>query len=125
MRFGGWLVVLGVLTEPSTLYPGSHDLEPECMQDRRTHVQVTCIHERLALFGCNSCTYDPGSKPLILSTDCMQDKCEPPVYVSDRRFMKSINLLQVAAHADGRSQVCCLSGENLINMSISLHTSWH
>ena len=35
----------------------------------------------------------------------MQDKCEPPVYVSDRRFMKAINLLQVAAHADGRSQV--------------------
>ena len=35
----------------------------------------------------------------------LQDKCEPPVYVSDRRFMKSINLLQVAAHADGRSQV--------------------
>ena len=36
----------------------------------------------------------------------LQDKCEPPVYVSDRRFMKSVNLLQVAAHADGRDQVC-------------------
>jgi MoxR-like ATPase len=35
----------------------------------------------------------------------LQDKCEPPVYVSDRRFMKSINMLQVAAFADGRSQV--------------------
>lgn len=35
----------------------------------------------------------------------VQDKCEPPVYVSDRRFMKSINMLQVAAFADGRSQV--------------------
>lgn len=35
----------------------------------------------------------------------LQDKCEPPVYVSDRRFMKSVNLLQVAAHADGRDQV--------------------
>lgn len=35
----------------------------------------------------------------------LQDKAEPPVYVSDRRFMKAINLLQVAAYADGRSQV--------------------
>ena len=35
----------------------------------------------------------------------LQDKCEPPIYVSDRRFMKAVNLLQVAAHADGRDQV--------------------
>ena len=35
----------------------------------------------------------------------LQDKAEPPVYVSDRRFMKSVNLLQVAAHADGRDAV--------------------
>ena len=27
------------------------------------------------------------------------------MYVSDRRFMKAVNLLQVAAHADGRDQV--------------------
>ncbi len=39
--------------------------------------------------------------------DYLQDKCEPPVYVSDRRFMKAINMLQVAAFADGRDQVCC------------------
>lgn len=37
--------------------------------------------------------------------DYLQDKCEPPVYVSDRRFMKSIQMLQVAAHADGRTAV--------------------
>ena len=36
----------------------------------------------------------------------LQDKAEPPVYVSDRRFMKAVNLLQVAAHADGRDTVC-------------------
>lgn len=35
----------------------------------------------------------------------LQDKCEPPIYVSDRRFMKAVNLLQVAAYADGRDQV--------------------
>lgn len=36
---------------------------------------------------------------------CLQDKCEPPIYVSDRRFMKAVQLLQVAAHADGRAAV--------------------
>ncbi|KAK9817098.1 hypothetical protein WJX72_009532 [[Myrmecia] bisecta] len=37
--------------------------------------------------------------------DYLQDKCEPPVYVSDRRFMKAVNLLQVAAYADGREVI--------------------
>lgn len=36
---------------------------------------------------------------------CPQDKCEPPIYVSDRRFMKAVQMLQVAAHADGRATV--------------------
>lgn len=35
----------------------------------------------------------------------LQDKCEPPIYVSDRRFMKSVNMMQVAAFADNRSHV--------------------
>ncbi|GIL82284.1 hypothetical protein Vretimale_7249 [Volvox reticuliferus] len=35
----------------------------------------------------------------------LQDKCEPPMYVSDRRFMKAVRMLQVAAYADGRDQV--------------------
>lgn len=35
----------------------------------------------------------------------LQDKCEPPMYVSDRRFMKAVQMLQVAAHADGRAAV--------------------
>jgi MoxR-like ATPase len=42
----------------------------------------------------------------------LQDKCEPPVFVSDRRFMKAVQLLQVAAFSDGREEVChqqCMS----------------
>jgi MoxR-like ATPase len=35
----------------------------------------------------------------------LQDKCEPPIYVSDRRFMKAVNMMQVAAYADNRDQV--------------------
>lgn len=35
----------------------------------------------------------------------LQDKCEPPIYVSDRRFMKAVQMLQVAAHGDGRAAV--------------------
>eukprot|EP00210_Caulerpa_lentillifera_P000976 g941.t1 len=37
--------------------------------------------------------------------DYLQDKCEPPIYVSDRRFMKAVQTLQVVAYADGRDQV--------------------
>ena len=35
----------------------------------------------------------------------LQNKCEPPVYVSDRRLVKSIALLRVAAYTNGRSAV--------------------
>lgn len=35
----------------------------------------------------------------------LQDACEPPVYVSDRRLVKSVALLQVAAFTSGRSYV--------------------
>ena len=35
----------------------------------------------------------------------LQDKCEPPIYVSDRRLLKAVTLLRVAAYTDGRSVV--------------------
>ncbi|GFR51362.1 hypothetical protein Agub_g13786 [Astrephomene gubernaculifera] len=35
----------------------------------------------------------------------LQEKIEPPVYVSDRRLVKSIQLLQVAAYCNGRDSV--------------------
>ena len=46
----------------------------------------------------------PHSKPPFF-LHFPQDKCEPPVYVSDRRFMKSVKMMQVAAFADGRAAV--------------------
>jgi len=49
----------------------------------------------------------PESVIVVLTNlrDHLQDKCEPPIYVSDRRFMKAIQFLQVAAYADGRNEV--------------------
>ena len=35
----------------------------------------------------------------------LQEKIEPPVYVSDRRLVKSIQLLQVSAYCNGRDAV--------------------
>lgn len=35
----------------------------------------------------------------------LQEKCEPPVYVSDRRLVKAVALMQVAAYTCGRSRV--------------------
>jgi MoxR-like ATPase len=35
----------------------------------------------------------------------LQERCEPPVYVSDRRLVKAVALLQVAAYTSGRAAV--------------------
>ncbi|KAL6753870.1 AAA domain-containing protein [Haematococcus lacustris] len=42
---------------------------------------------------------------LVELRNWLQDKCEPPVTVSDRRFMKAVQLLQVAAYGDAREEV--------------------
>ena len=34
-----------------------------------------------------------------------QEKCEPPIYVSDRRMVKAAAMLRVAAHTCGRREV--------------------
>lgn len=64
---------------------------------------MTSLH--LAPLSTMSLLISPPNTIECESLRAVQDKAEPPVYVSDRRFMKSINLLQVAAHADGRDQV--------------------
>lgn len=35
----------------------------------------------------------------------LQEKCEPPVYVSDRRLVKAVGLMQVAAYTAGRTRL--------------------
>ena len=42
---------------------------------------------------------------LVQLREHLQDKCEPPVYVSDRRFTKCVTFLQVAAFANGAKEV--------------------
>ena len=47
----------------------------------------------------------------------LQDKCEPPVYVSDRRLVKSVSLLRVCAYTNGRKAVSefdCLLLANIL-----------
>jgi MoxR-like ATPase len=47
----------------------------------------------------------------------LQERCEPPVYVSDRRLVKSVALMQVAAYCDGRDSVTeydCLLLEHVL-----------
>lgn len=38
----------------------------------------------------------------------LRDECEPPIYVSDRRLVKSANMLRLAAYITGRSTVSTL-----------------
>ncbi|KAK9820069.1 hypothetical protein WJX72_005748 [[Myrmecia] bisecta] len=42
---------------------------------------------------------------LISLRTFLQEKCEPPVYVSDRRLKKAVQLMQVAAYTSGRQSV--------------------
>ena len=78
--------------------------------------------------GTAKAAYNAGELPdavidiLTSLRNYLQDKCEPPVYVSDRRFMKSVNLLQVAAHADGRDQV---RGRSLVPPSTPVVSAHH
>ena len=75
-----------------------------------SHPAVACRHTVEAAVAA---VHVPDSVIDVLTSlrDYLQDKCEPPIYVSDRRFMKAINLLQVAAHADNREEVGpCITG---------------
>lgn len=50
--------------------------------------------------------------------DFLQSKCEPPVYVSDRRLVKAVNMLKVAAYTNGRDTV------SLYDCMLLQHTLW-
>ena len=69
-----------------------------------SHPDVACRHTVEAAVAA---VHVPDSVIDVLTSlrDYLQDKCEPPIYVSDRRFMKAINHLQVAAYADNREEV--------------------
>ncbi|CAD7696039.1 unnamed protein product [Ostreobium quekettii] len=61
-----------------------------------------------------ACTVSVPKEVIDLLADLrmwLQDSCEPPIYVSDRRMVKALNMMQVAAFTDGRdsvSQIDCL-----------------
>jgi len=48
----------------------------------------------------------------------LQEKCEPPVYVSDRRLVKIVSMLRVMAYTNGRRQV------NEYDCLMLQHTMW-
>jgi MoxR-like ATPase len=49
----------------------------------------------------------------------LQDRCEPPVYVSDRRLVKAVTLMQVAAYTNGREVV------SVYDCLLLQHVLWH
>ena len=54
---------------------------------------------------------------LIELREYLSERCEPPVYVSDRRMLKAVNLLKVSAYTCGRSEVStfdCLLLEHIL-----------
>eukprot|EP00854_Cymbomonas_tetramitiformis_P006501 gene6501-7794_t len=55
---------------------------------------------------------------LIDLRDYLQQKCEPPVYVSDRRMVKVVSLLRIAAYTSGRTTV------SEIDCLLLQHTLW-
>lgn len=81
-----------------------------CLSDRLNanslHMQTSKLQLTCPLSAHMHCIHNLAAFPAARAlTRSQQDKCEPPIYVSDRRFMKAVQMLQVAAHADGRAAV--------------------
>lgn len=78
---------------------------PEAEDDRAHYLAMddllSCRDEAIARVEVSRAVIDL----LVGLRKHLQDKCEPPVYVSDRRFIKCVQLLQVAAHANGADAV--------------------
>ncbi|XRB00568.1 ATPase RavA [Pycnococcus provasolii] len=54
---------------------------------------------------------------LVELREYLAERCEPPVYVSDRRMLKAVNLLKVSAYTCGRAEVSsfdCLLLEHVL-----------
>lgn len=51
--------------------------------------------------------------------DFMQTKIEPPVYISDRRLVKAVNMLKVVAYSNGRTQI------SPFDCLLLQHCLWH
>eukprot|EP00798_Chlamydomonas_sp_ICE-L_P023710 gene23710-9251_t len=97
----------------------SHNHGHNCIFKRKHTVYRNLIHSSTtptttAITSTSAPMITPNPNPQVppsviqLVTDLrtyLQEKIEPPIYVSDRRLVKSVQLLQVAAYCNGRNTV--------------------
>lgn len=55
----------------------------------------------------------------------LQDKCEPPMYVSDRRFMKAVQMLQVRWHCESDGAPFSTSGFVVARLHRTIAHAYH
>ncbi|KAG2429170.1 hypothetical protein HYH02_014105 [Chlamydomonas schloesseri] len=93
-----------------TYYSGSEGSASAAAQ-RAASIPQSMLLTRADIDSCKAAALSSVRVPpavIQMVTDLrtyLQEKMEPPVYVSDRRLVKSIQLLQVAAYCNGRESV--------------------